>query len=263
MMLSGCVMTKDSLETLPACLDSLEPFCDEVLVVDDHSSDGTWEYLQKRSGTGKVRPVQRALDTFPSHRRWMCAQARGAWLLILDADEAAMPGFGEEVRRVIASSPRCDAFRVPMKNMLPAHWPSGGHFTTSQKRLLRAGRVRWEQSSWVHAPVLHEGPTGRLEKGLVHHGFDSMTHLLKKQLSYAQSSAQHWHAKGRQSGLTATVLKSLAAFLKFYVVLGLCRFGMDGFMASAALSFHELAKFGLLWERSLGAPPSERRRVPA
>lgn len=39
MKLSACVMTRDSMKTLPACLNSLEPFCDEVVVVDDDSSD--------------------------------------------------------------------------------------------------------------------------------------------------------------------------------------------------------------------------------
>lgn len=261
MKLSACVMTKNSMRTLPACLASLEPFCDEVVVVDDESTDGTWEFLEVRQREGKVRPLQRRLDTFATHRKWMCAQAQGEWLLIVDADEEALPGLGDEVRALLATHPTPHAFHVPQQNMLPAHWPKPVWFWTSQKRLLRAGKVTWAESEWVHVPALHEGRAGRLRSGIKHHSYDSVMHLLKKQLYYAQSGAKHG-ANRETVGLPRIAIKTSYAFLKFYVFKGLLRFGVGGLVVSLALSFHAFAKYALLWEEHLGARPLERAEVP-
>lgn len=260
MKLSACVMVKDSLRTVHECLDSLEPFCDEIVVVDDFSTDGTWDYLVARGG--KVRPIRRALDTFASHRRFLCSQAQGEWLLIVDADEAALPGLGEEVRQLIDSNPRRNAFFVPQKNMLPAHWPKPVWFWAAQKRLLRRSAVSWADSQWVHVPVIHQGRAGWLKHGLVHHSYDSVMHLLKKQLFYGQSGAQHFASKGRRSGYALTVVKSCAAFFKYFVVKGLFRFGMGGFVVATSLAFYDFAKYAMLWELAAGTPAAERDRVP-
>ena len=261
-LLSAAVMTKDSLRTLRECLDSLD-FCDEIVVVDDHSTDGTWEYLQSRGG--KVRAFQRALDTFAAHRRALCAEARGAWVLIVDADEMALPGLGEEVRELLGrGAPPHDAYHVPQQNILPAHWPRPVYFWTSQKRLLRRDKVRWADSEWIHVPALHEGTAGRLRHGLRHRSYDSVSHLLRKQVSYAQSGARHFHALGRRASMGKACTHSVGAFFKFYLFKGLCRFGMGGLTVAVALAFHVFAKYALLWElnASGGVSAGERLRVP-
>jgi glycosyltransferase involved in cell wall biosynthesis len=259
-LLSAAVMTKDSLRTLKECLDSLD-FCDEIVVVDDHSTDGTWEYLQSRGG--KIRTFQRKLDTFASHRRALCAQARGQWVLIVDADEKALPGMGEEIRELLSrGSPPHDAYHVPQKNTLPDHWPRPVYFWTSQKRLLRLGKVRWEDSEWIHVPAVHEGKAGRLKHGLAHRSYDSVSHLLRKQISYAQSGAKHFHALGRRASLAKACTHSIGAFFKFYFFKGLFRFGMGGLTVATALSFHVFAKYALLWEMNSGVSAGERKLVP-
>ncbi|ATB32130.1 glycosyltransferase family 2 protein [Melittangium boletus] len=258
-LLSAAVMTKNSLRTLKDCLDSLD-FCDEIVVVDDHSTDGTWEYLQSRGG--KVRAFQRKLDTFASHRRAMCSRARGQWVLIVDADENALPGLGEEIRELLSQNPRHDAYHVPQKNTLPDHWPRPVHFWTSQKRLLRLGKVRWADSEWIHVPAIHEGKAGRLKHGLRHRSYDSVSHLLRKQISYAQSGARHFHSLGRRASLMKACTHSTGAFIKFYLLKGLFRFGMGGLTVATALSFHAFAKYAFLWELGSGVAESERELVP-
>lgn len=259
--LSGCVMTKNSLHTLKACLDSIESFCDEVVVVDDHSDDGTWEYLLERGQRGKVRPLRRKLDTFAAHRRWLASQAQGQWLLIVDADEEALPGMGDEILQLLNTNPGEDAFHVPQKNVLPDHWPRPVWFWTSQKRLLRKSSVHWADSNWVHVPALHQGPAGRLRHGLLHHSYDSVMHLLKKQLYYAQSGSKHWKGK-KHSSLFTIIIKTLGAFLKYYLFKGLVRFGTGGFVVAFALAIHAFSKYALLWEENKGAVIHERAEVP-
>src|SRR5450755_3008271 len=80
--LSAVVMVYNERSTLGRCLDAVA-FCDEVVVVDDVSTDGTWEYLRTRS----VVAVQNRHTTFAAQREYGKSLAHGQWILTMDADE--------------------------------------------------------------------------------------------------------------------------------------------------------------------------------
>ena len=184
-------------------------------------------------------------------------------MLIVDADEAATPELAQELKALLASNPAHVAYRVPFKNLLPEAWGTGGYFWTSQKRLLKRGAVRWSDSQWVHVPAEHEGKAGRLRHGLIHRPFDSLSHLIRKQVSYGTSGAQHFHAVGRHSSLLRTWVHTAGAFLKYYVFKGLFRFGVGGFAAASGLALNVLLKYSLLWElENSRGPIPERAAVP-
>ena len=255
-------MTKDSMATLESCLASLA-FCDEIVVVDDYSSDGTWEFLQTQGG--KVRCFQRRLDTFVAHRRALCERAQGDWILLVDADECALDGLGEELRGLIAEGPQHDAYFLPLRNVLPRQWPRPVHFSTTQKRLFRRGGVWWEDSTWIHVPALHKGKAGNLRHGVEHRIYDSMPHMIRKQVAYGQSGARHLYGCGKKSAGALGVARHMAAaFAKFYLVKGLWRQGMGGLCVALAKAFYVYVKYAALWELEAtgGVAIAERRQVP-
>ena len=256
---TAAVMTKNSMATLPACLESLA-FCERVVVIDDFSDDGTWEYV---SGLGeRVKCVQRKLDTFSGQRQAMCSHVETDWVLIVDADEEALPGLSQEVAELLAKGPTANAYHVPQKNVLPNHWPRPVHFWTSQKRLLNLRDVHWDDSNWIHVPALHSGRAGRLDNGLKHHSYDSMMHLLRKQLYYGESGGMHFHGQGKAVSLPGVWLRMMATFVKHYIFKGLFRFGFGGFSVATAFAFYVFAKYAFLWEYNSGRAESERSLVP-
>jgi (heptosyl)LPS beta-1,4-glucosyltransferase len=258
MKLSATVMSHDSIATLPRCLSSLE-FCDEIVVVDDASTDGTWEFLQTQP---KVVALKRTLDTFSRQRAFLKQHVRGAWMLIVDADEEVSPALADEIRRVVAGATPHAAFRVPMKNLLPAHWTTKVHYYDHQKRLLRADAASWPESSSIHAPASIRGSLGRLRGHIVHHSFDSLGHLVRKQLSYAESGARALAGRPSPSGVRIAG-RSLGAFFKFFVVKGLFRFGAPGLIAAVSLALQTFLKLSLRWEQAHSTHlPQVRQRVP-
>jgi glycosyltransferase involved in cell wall biosynthesis len=262
--LSATIMTHNSMATLPACLASLE-FCDEIVVVDDRSSDGTVEFLHQVAAadalpalSGKLRFFRRELDTFSAQRRALQEVADGDWLLVVDADETVSPKLAREMLELLANCPRANAFVVPMKNMLPAHWPRQIHFTSHQRRLLRSSAVRWIPTESVHATANFAGRPGKLHHPIIHHSFDSLEHLWRKQLAYGRNGARVRYGQGRRASLPGLALRSTVAFLKYYFAKGLFRFGIGGLIAAGALACESFIKYSALWTLD-GRPPGPVR----
>ena len=111
MRLSVIVPARNEAVTLPACLDSLLAQSDqgfalgaewELIVIDDDSSDGTREIAQAaaagRQGVAVLAASPLDLSsrggfTGKTNACWTGAQqARGAWLLFIDADTVHEPG---------------------------------------------------------------------------------------------------------------------------------------------------------------------------
>ncbi|AHF03723.1 glycosyl transferase [Marichromatium purpuratum 984] len=90
------IPTRDCLEQLPRAIDSvlaqqLETF--EVLVVDDGSEDGTWDWLCARARHARwLRPIRLGGHGAAHARNQAIAAARGELVAFLDADDCWYPG---------------------------------------------------------------------------------------------------------------------------------------------------------------------------
>lgn len=83
-ILSACLIVKNEEQRLPQCLESLRSLADEIIVVDTGSSDRTVAIAKKY----QARVFHFAwCDDFSQARNYAIAQAKGKWILVIDADE--------------------------------------------------------------------------------------------------------------------------------------------------------------------------------
>src|ERR1700761_1137657 len=80
--LSACIITYNEGDRIEACLRSVL-FCDEIVVVDSHSTDST-RALASASG---ARVIERDWPGYRSQKQFAVDNASNEWVLCLDADE--------------------------------------------------------------------------------------------------------------------------------------------------------------------------------
>jgi glycosyltransferase involved in cell wall biosynthesis len=128
--ISGLINTWNEAENIRYAVASLLPWCDEVLVVDQMSEDGTAEIAR---GMGA-----RVIEVEPTGyveiiRKSSVEMATGDWIMVLDADEIVHPRLGPRLREV-AESGDWDVVKIPRRNVILGQWLRHGQWWPNDKR---------------------------------------------------------------------------------------------------------------------------------
>jgi GT2 family glycosyltransferase/tetratricopeptide (TPR) repeat protein/2-polyprenyl-3-methyl-5-hydroxy-6-metoxy-1,4-benzoquinol methylase len=96
--LSLCMIVRDSARTLPACLESIYPWVDEMVIVDTGSVDETPRIVESFGGRLFHFPW---CDDFSAARNESLRHARGDWIFWMDSDDTIPPECGRQLRDLI------------------------------------------------------------------------------------------------------------------------------------------------------------------
>ncbi|MBI4658801.1 MAG: glycosyltransferase [Verrucomicrobia bacterium] len=111
--LSVCLIAKDEEEHLGRCLASVKPIAYQIVVVDTGSTDRTIE-IARQFGAEVHHFAWN--DNFADARNAAHEQARGDWVLILDADEELPPESHDSLARDMAAA-NVLGYRIPICNI--------------------------------------------------------------------------------------------------------------------------------------------------
>jgi glycosyltransferase involved in cell wall biosynthesis len=248
--LSAVVMCFNERATIGRCLDALA-FCDEVVVVDDMSTDGTWELLQARRG---VKSIQHRHTTFAAQRELGKSLAQGKWILTMDADEYVSPELARAIRRELQRSDAPDGFWLTWKNLYPKSLT--GHWYAKHPRLIRADKCHWQKTDNPHSPLDLTGvKLGEISDGHVEHeGVRDLPTLLRKLINRNVIMAAQARASGRRVSSAKLFFSTAARFFRAYVGAGHWRHGASGLVMSFVWAFEAFSRMAFLVESPQVAP---------
>lgn len=254
--LSLVVITRNEEDNLAGCLESVA-WCDEIIVVDDDSTDSTREIA--RRFTDKV--YERQLDRFGRQKQFAIEQATCDWILVLDADERVTEELGEGIREVVeADGDGLDGYRLRRLTWLFGEPVSySGWYKCVHLRLFRRGRARYVDRRVHEYPELIDGgPLGALPGHLDHHTYADLDELESKRERYSTLAAEDWYDAGRRVNWLTAVwwvgVVPLAAFLRELVVHGGWRGGRIGLRIARLAMRSDYLTVTKLWALSRAAP---------
>ena len=115
--LSLCMIARDSAHTLRACLESIHPWVDEMVMVDTGSVDETPRIVEEFGGRLFHFPW---CDDFSAARNESLRHARGEWLFWMDADDTIPQACGRGLRGLIGARSRRACWVSLCKSSVPA-----------------------------------------------------------------------------------------------------------------------------------------------
>lgn len=253
---AGVILCLNEAQDLERAIKSLQ-WCDEILVVDSGSTDGSQEIARRLGARVKENPP-RGTFVIANQRNWAldngCLQSD--WILFLDADEEVSLECRHAIQKAITRPGQIDGFELT-----PRYWFLGRWLKRCQgypnwhPRLLKRGRLRFEGGVWesfdnsdrvkrIHEPYEHYAFSKGIDDWLERHRryADWEAEKVTDYLSGGGSDAlctKRW-LKLRQISALLWPLRPMLRFIQKYVLQGGFLEGWQGLLFSLLMSVYDL-----------------------
>lgn len=250
--LSVVLATRNEEANLAKCLDSVKDIADEIVIVDQYSTDKTLEVAKKFKARVIQKPHQ---ENFHIFKNMAIDAAKGDWILQLDADEVVSPKLAQEIKTItqnLEPNPY-NGYWVNRKNwFLDRFLTKGGQYPDPTLRLYRWGKGRLPAKD-VHEQAVVSGQVGHLKHDLLHYRDVSFKKYLEGFNRYSSFTASQMIADGQKFNLVNSLnyltLKPVILFLKIFVRHRGYMDGMAGFIFSLFSALILPVAYIKFWQR--------------
>lgn len=235
MKISAILLAKNEEEKIEKAVKSLS-FCDEVLVIDDESTDKTKEYAQ---GAGATVFTHSKQNEFAGQRNWAMEKAHNEWVLFVDADEVVSDELKIELKNIDVPK-HITALAIPRRDYF---WGQEMKYGETRKartsgivRLVKKGSGVWTGA--VHETFISSGSVGKLNGFLNHYSHNSLSEFIADINVYSTIRANELATSGKKGSVVELLFLPFGKFIYTYFILGGFLDGAAGFVYSFVMSFH-------------------------
>lgn len=240
--ITGTIITLNEEKDIEACIASLKPVCDDIIVVDSFSQDNTVALAQAAG----ARVFQQEYLGDGPQKAFGVQYARNDWILALDADERLEPDAVSAIQVLGLDDPAV-AYSFRRKNQVGRHWiKAAGFYPDAVVRLYNrttSGYLPKKAHSSVDAP--HVEAT---DSHIRHFTYRDLGHWIQR--INELSSRDAWSMKSRgikPSKIKPTLHASTALLRKLFLKGGILQ-GRDGITVALTTAFHAYMKYAKLNE---------------
>lgn len=251
--MSAIVVCFNEEENIGRCLQSLK-WCDEIVVVDSHSTDRTVEIC--RQFTDNV--IQRPWAGYRAQKEFAHSRATKDWVLMVDADEEVPPELQREILGALSTdNGRYTGYSLPrLVFYLYRWWRRGGWYPDYDVRLFRRDRARWGGQE-PHEKIIVDGPVRRLGHPLHHYSYRDIEDHLQRINRFTSISSRELKNDRRRWRAGDALLRPAFRFFRSYCLDRGFMEGFAGFYVAASSAFYVFLKYAKLWELEL----EEKKKV--
>ncbi|MEW5894583.1 MAG: glycosyltransferase family 2 protein [Candidatus Omnitrophota bacterium] len=242
--LSVVVMARNEEKNIVDCLESVAGWVEEIVIVDDFSTDHTLEIAERY--TDKI--FQRKWDMEGVSRNFAYSKAVCRYVLSLDADERVTPGLKDEIIDIFQNGPEFEGYNIPHRNFLGSRWIQyGGWYPNAKLKMFRRDKFRYEEAEY-HPRAFLEGKTFTLKGDILHYNYPDFHAAFAKLNHQTDFEALKWAREGRKISLPAVIWKAITRFIKFYIIKKGYKDGFTGLFFSWFAGLYQFSTYCKYWE---------------
>ena len=222
-------------------------WADEIIVVDNESTDKTIEIVKKYHAKVYTQPNKLMLNI---NKNFGISKASCDWILYLDADEEIPDALKQEMRSVLAGTytPMCEGYWISRKNIIFGKWITHGlWWPDKQIRLFRKGNGIFP-CEHIHEYIKVDGTIGELKEPYIHYNYESVHQYLTKIDRASTSEATHLIKMKYHIMWYDAIRFPLSDFVKIYFMEKAYKDGLHGLALALFQAFYSFCTFAKVWE---------------
>jgi glycosyltransferase involved in cell wall biosynthesis len=243
MRLSALLLTKNEIKNIERCLKKLY-FCDEIVVIDDFSTDKTQEICEKYGAKVFTRKLN---GNFAAQKNYGLSKCRGEWVLSIDSDEVVSNELKNEIKSVInSSSSGVNSYYIKRSDFFMGKWMKYSEF--GDKKLLRLAKRKngkWKRRVHEHWEI--KGKSSELENKLLHYPHKKLSDFIENVNLFSNLHAKANHEDGKSSNLFKIIVWPKVKLLNNLFIKRGVFDGERAFVACMIMSFHSFLSWSSLW----------------
>ncbi|MEK7079437.1 MAG: glycosyltransferase family 2 protein [Patescibacteria group bacterium] len=242
MKISAIILTKNEEKNIERAIKSVA-FCDEIIIVDDLSSDNTLENAQITNDKYQIKSKFQILKheskgDFAAQRNWAMEKAKNERVLFLDADEEVSEELKSEIIKIARND--INAYYIKRRDFWWGRELKFGETAKTRNkgiiRLVKKGSGKWK--GVVHEEFVTDLPVGQLRGFLNHNPHPTLKEFIHDINLYSSIRARELQKQGKKGNILPVLLYPPAKFfLTFFIYLGFLD-GAAGFAYAFLMSFH-------------------------
>lgn len=243
--LSVVMATRNEETNIARCLESIKDIANEIIVVDENSTDKTRDIAKQFGAKVYLEPHH---EIFHITKEKALEKATGDWILQLDADEVVTPELSRDIKEVLKgnyiykknnlferhqalvekrdgpigtkSSGEVVGYFIPRLNMfLGKPLIHAGVYPDGVIRLVKNGKAHFPQKS-VHEQIKLDGEVSWLTGNLLHYDSPTLKRYLARLNRYTDLRAQELRngqvSKNPLSFFMFTIYYPISTFFRLY-----------------------------------------------
>lgn len=239
MKITVVILTKNEAENIKECINSVK-FADEIILIDDNSSDKTINIAKKLGAKVYTRGLN---GDFSGQRNFGLKKTKNEWVFFLDADERASKGLATEISKLKNGK---DGYYITRRDFL---WEKElTHGESGDIKLLRLAKKnsgKWMRK--VHEIWNISGKTGELKNTIKHFPHPTTREFIAQINRYSSLHSEANIQEGKGSSIFKIIFWPKLKFVKNYVFrLGFLD-GTPGFVAAMIMSFNSFLSWSRIW----------------
>lgn len=211
--LSTLIVARNEEKNIKECIKSVE-FSDEIIVIDDYSTDKTVEIATSLG----AKVFQRAMNgDWSAQQNFSIEKAMYDWVLLIDADERITPNLANEIKEILKKDDLY-AYRIKRLNYFGGKRVRFGalrpDFVT---RLLP--KKDFYLTGQVHPKLHYPYPEKKLKNPMLHYTYENWDAYWRKFDKYTKLSAIKYQEENRSVNFFRDILlRPIWAFIKVYII---------------------------------------------